>query len=158
MILGVGISLPMMATLLYSGPIGESDPLSRTHSSFLTLDDNPPSLHGEEQFHHRRHWDEYEDFFYSRRVRRFNRRRGRAAWRYFDPFFTNDIYYVINTPYWSRWNNWYTPRPRAYVQTNFWLGGVNFNVGVYSSGWNPWGYDPWVYNDPWVNAWSYSQP
>ncbi|MDP5172496.1 MAG: hypothetical protein NWR72_19795, partial [Bacteroidia bacterium] len=147
------------ASLSYSGPLSTVDPDAGL--SFSVTSSSLPSLAGLAQTHHGGgYWDEYDDFYFSRRIRRFHRRnRARVTWGYFDPFYTNDIYYVINTPYWNRWNNWYSPwRTRSVIQTNFWLGGVNFNVGVYSAGWNPWGYDPWVYANPWSFSAGFYQP
>ena len=160
MILGLGLSLPMMGKLSYAGPLGESGPFSRSLASSDLLTPDLDGVEGIDQMDHGDYWDEYyDDFYYSRRLRRFHGNRtgyASGSWGYFDPRFTNDIYYVINTPYWGRWNDWYRPRRRGFVQTNFFLGGVSFNVGVYSTGWNPWGYDPWVYNDPWVNTYVYN--
>lgn len=96
-----------------------------------------------------------DDFTFSRRIRRFNNRNSAYSWRYYDPFYANDLYYVMGTPAWNRWNNngwynWNSPRFGAF-------GGWNdpfFNP--YSSpyaGWgafnprfnrNPFAFDPWA--------------
>ncbi|MEM7375467.1 MAG: hypothetical protein AAF587_43130 [Bacteroidota bacterium] len=59
-----------------------------------------------------------DDFTFSRRVRRFNQS-NRDSWRYFDPYYSNDLYYVINSPSWNSWNsngwyNWNSPRFGSY--------------------------------------------
>jgi hypothetical protein len=104
---------------------------------------------------------EEDDFYFSRRIRRFNTP-GRVAWRYYDPFFTNDLYFVMNTPSWNRWygNGWYDwNRPRFGASIGF---GMNAGWGGGWGGWGPMGaYDPWGayapwqsfgYYNPWVNA------
>lgn len=40
-------------------------------------------------------FDYEDDFYYSRRIRRFHSTRSsRVSWSYYDPYFTNDVYYV----------------------------------------------------------------
>ena len=94
-----------------------------------------------------------DDFHYSRRLRRFHNNSSNS-WRYYDPFYSNDLYYVMGTPHWSRWNNngWYNwNRPRF---------GASFGWGspFYAS---PWGYgsmnnfgywNSFNYYNPWVNT------
>ncbi|RMG70044.1 MAG: hypothetical protein D6722_09210 [Bacteroidetes bacterium] len=110
--------------------------------------------------------DSYQDYYYgdddftfSRRIRRFNQSNG-ASWRYYDPYFSNDLYYVMGTPYWNRWNNmgwynWNRPRFGSMWAWNdpfmnpYRFGGMGFSMGMgagMSFGWNDpfWGYDPWV--------------
>ncbi len=96
-----------------------------------------------------------DDFAFSRRIRRFNQP-GINSWRYYDPYYTNDLYYVMGTQSWNSWygNGWYDwSRPR--------FGAPNYGFGsgwsfTYSTGYNPWGaYNPWQsYNsyNPFVNA------
>ena len=62
------------------------------------------------------YYDEYDDFRYSRRLRRFNSV-GVAGdgFGYYDPYYTNDVYYVIGSPLWDRW---YAPR-RVFVRGGF---------------------------------------
>ncbi len=103
--------------------------------------------------------DEYydeDDFYFSRRVRRFNSR-GDASWRYYDPFFTNDLYYVMGTPYWNTWNangwyNWNYPRFGATLGWNSFnpYGGFGFNDPYWANSFAPW--NSFNYYNPWVNA------
>ena len=98
-----------------------------------------------------RAYDE-DDFYYSRRLRRFDRANNNA-WRYYDPFFTNDLYFVMGTPYWNRWNNmgWYNwNRPRF---------GAGFSMAFGDPLWGPRAafVDPFAFNsfnyyNPWVNS------
>ncbi|HHG86090.1 MAG TPA: hypothetical protein ENJ82_15180, partial [Bacteroidetes bacterium] len=49
-----------------------------------------------------------DDYYYSRRVRRFNTR----GFNYYDPYFSYDPYYALGTPTWSSYRNtpwWYDP-------------------------------------------------
>lgn len=67
-----------------------------------------------------------DDFYYSRMIRRFDRP---CNWNYYDPYYSYDVYYNINTPYWGYYQN------------------------------RPWWYDPWYYNGPswtWTYGWGYS--
>ena len=103
------------------------------------------------------YWDEdYDDFRFSRRLRRFHRRNSvRNSWSYYDPFFTSDIYFVLGTPYWNRWNRWYDPfAPR--IVSRSWFGGLWTTTRVYTSGWNPYGYDPFCYDGGGFNDFGYS--
>ena len=105
------------------------------------------------------YYDEYydeDDFYFSRRVRRFDSR-GAAAWRYYDPFFTNDLYFVMGTPYWNSWNangwyNWNYPRFGATLGWNSFnpYGGFAFNDPFWANTWAPW--NSFNYYNPWVNA------
>lgn len=99
-----------------------------------------------------------DDFYYSRRVRRFNSPTpGNSNWRYYDPYYSNDLYYVIGTPSWNTWNNngWYDwNRPRFGASISF---GNSYGYGYNPyQGYNPWGaYNPWnaySYSNPWTNA------
>ncbi len=96
-----------------------------------------------------------DDFYYSRRLRRFSQTHNNA-WRYYDPFFTNDLYYVMGTPTWNRWNSfgWYDwNRPRF---------GAGFSFGFGNSLWATRSrfYDPFAFNrfnsfnyyNPWVSS------
>lgn len=93
-----------------------------------------------------------DDFVYSRRLRRFDQP-NYQSWRYYDPFFANDLYYVMGTPSWSRWNSlgWHSwNRPRF---------GTSFSLSFFNS---PFGFGPgfrsaWAWNsfnpyDPFINA------
>ncbi|MEZ4824676.1 MAG: hypothetical protein R3C61_00065 [Bacteroidia bacterium] len=93
-----------------------------------------------------------DDFYYSRRVRRFSQ--SSNAWRYYDPYYTNDLYYVMGSPAWNQWNNygWYDwNRPRF---------GASFSwgsPGFYSYSYNPYssfygGYGYYDYFNPWVSS------
>ena len=85
------------------------------------------------------YYDSYygdDDFFFSRRVRRFNNA-GAGSWRYYDPYFSNDMYFVMGTSSWNTWNN---------------AGWVNWNYPRFGAtyGWNTFGgpgfYDPFFAN------------
>lgn len=94
-----------------------------------------------------------DDFFFSRRIRRFNN--FNTGFRYFDPFFTNDLYFVIGTNSWNRWNNrgWYSwNNPRFGVS---WGYNPGWDPFFYRGFYNPYVYNPWNrvnYYNPWVNA------
>jgi len=89
-----------------------------------------------------------DDFHYSRRLRRFNQPHSNS-WRYYDPFFANDLYYVINTPAWNRWNNfgWYNwNRPR-------------FGTSIALGFGNPFmGFNSWNYFNPWARTFYGADP
>ncbi|MDX2285707.1 MAG: hypothetical protein NW241_16180 [Bacteroidia bacterium] len=102
-------------------------------------------------------YEDYDDdFYYSRRLRRFHApRQARRAWQYYDPYFTNDIYFVIGTPYWNRWADLYNPwryRTAAFSYSRFWWWGSFNTVQVHATGWNPWGYADVFYYDNWYDA------
>lgn len=93
-----------------------------------------------------------DDFYFSRRLRRFGT--NNSSWRYYDPFFSNDLYYVMGTPAWNRWNNmgWYSwMRPRFGASMNWRF----FNDPFYTGFHNVWGanyFDYYNYYNPWVNT------
>ena len=111
-------------------------------------------------------WDDYyndDDFYFSRRLRRFHTANARTyGWNYYDPYYVDDLYYVMGTPLWNRF---YAPRPigfnRGFFRTRsfFWGFGprvsLNFNFGW--GGWNSWAYDPFfcppVWNRPAALGW-----
>ncbi len=94
-----------------------------------------------------------DDFYYSRRIRRFNQP-NYNAWRYYDPFFTNDLYFVMNTPFWNRWNNrgWYSwTRPRFGASVAFSFGDPFIDPFYSPLGVNSFGYmNSLNYYNPWV--------
>jgi hypothetical protein len=108
---------------------------------------------------------EDDDFVFSRRLRRFDQP-ANQSFRYYDPFYSNDLYYVMGTPTWNRWYNqygwynWNNPRFAApyspfrpgmqfsmgYGQPGFGFDG--WNSGYYNGYYNPYvatyyGYDPY---------------
>ena len=109
------------------------------------------------------YWDDpyyYDDFIYSRRLRRFHPTAARSVvYSYYDPFFVNDVYYVVGTPYWNRWNNWYNPwafQPgNSVVVQRSWFFGLFTTTRVYSTGWNPWGF---AANPVWNAGWGWGGP
>ncbi|MEZ4829396.1 MAG: hypothetical protein R3C61_24395 [Bacteroidia bacterium] len=149
--------------------------LSVGNTSFETHTSTGGLTWGDDDYY----YDYDDDFYYSRRLRRFHSTRpARAGWSYYDPYFTNDIYFVIGTPYWNLWCSRYDPWQlrRRYAVSNTWSWGptiITTNV-VYSTGWNPWGYDPFFYDycaygggfynysyttyysRPWRSSWGYS--
>ena len=79
-----------------------------------------------------------DDYYYGRRIRRFNQR---SSWNYYDPYYSYDIYYSINTPIWvttysyDRW--WYDPYyycGPSYTWTYSW--GYSGYGGYYPYGWS----------------------
>lgn len=111
-----------------------------------------------------------DDFAFSRRLRRFNTS-GRSAWRYYDPFYSNDLYYVMNTPSWDPWmqNGWYDwnqPRFGSVVSfnwgvNNYWGGANNFFYPYSYNNWSSYNYyNPWVSTyysyDPWFGYSGYA--
>lgn len=94
-----------------------------------------------------------DDFHFSRRVRRFNNTN--TGFRYYDPYFTNDLYYVIGTPSWNQWNNrgWHNwNQPRFGVS---WGYNPGWSPTIYQGFYNPYAYNPWNtvnYYNPWVDS------
>ena len=93
-----------------------------------------------------------DDFYFSRRMRRFNQP-NYNSWRYFDPYFSNDLYYVMGTPVWDDWygnRGWYNwNRPRFGASFGFGFGNPFFNSfgNPYVRRWNSFNYyNPWVNN------------
>lgn len=97
--------------------------------------------------------DEYydeDDFYFSRKIRRFHQP-NYNSWRYFDPYFSNDLYFVMGTPAWGRWYNdfgWYDwTRPRFGASMSFTFGSPFYRgfANPYMSRWNTFNYyNPWV--------------
>ena len=97
-----------------------------------------------------------DDFHFSRRLRRFDQNAAAGNWRYYDPYFANDLYFVMGTPSWNRWynNGWYnwnSPRFAApfnpydpfAARFNTW-----YSYDLYGP-YNAWGS---FYTNPWVNT------
>ncbi|TAE61125.1 MAG: hypothetical protein EAZ89_00915 [Bacteroidetes bacterium] len=114
-----------------------------------------------------------DDFSFSRRVRRFEQS-NYGSWRYYDPYFSNDLYYVMGTPSWNTWNNngWYNWNAPRFGSWNSWNDPFNpynnwstwgnyYGGSIY--GYNPfvsayYGYTPgWGYGNNWggYNAFGY---
>ncbi len=96
-----------------------------------------------------------DDFYYSRRLRRFNQP-NYNSWRYYDPFFTNDLYYVINTPVWDSWYNrgWYSwTRPRFGASVAFGFGDPFLSPFASPFAFNRFGaFNSFNYYNPWVRS------
>ncbi len=93
-----------------------------------------------------------DDFYFSRRIRRFDQPNFQS-WRYFDPFFANDLYFVMGTPSWARWNSlgWYSwNRPR--FGTAFSLSFYNDPFFFSPRPFNTWAWNSFNYFDPFVSA------
>jgi hypothetical protein len=106
-----------------------------------------PSAWGDDPYYE----DYDDDFHYTRRLRRFHTQQARY-WGYYDPYFTNDVYFVIGTPYWYAWNNWYNPwsyRSQVVVRNSRRGGWIYTQTYVHTNGWNPWGYPVAVYYSDW---------
>ncbi|MEM9931309.1 MAG: hypothetical protein AAF840_15950 [Bacteroidota bacterium] len=98
-----------------------------------------------------------DDFHFSRRLRRFDQNAAAGNWRYYDPYFANDLYFVMGTPSWNRWYNnygwynWNSPRFAApfnpydpfAARFNTW-----YSYDLYGP-YNAWGS---FYTNPWVNT------
>ncbi|MFN0201852.1 MAG: hypothetical protein ACKVTZ_10040 [Bacteroidia bacterium] len=101
--------------------------------------------------------DREDDFQYSRRLRRFGSTASNSNWRYYDPFYANDAYYVMGTPSWNTWNNngWYDCNS-PWIGTPYGYGFNTFN-SPYWGGFNSWnnpymyGYGNMGYYNPWIN-------
>ncbi|MFK7924837.1 MAG: hypothetical protein AB8H47_22955 [Bacteroidia bacterium] len=111
------------------------------------------------------YWDEdYDEFRYSRRLRRFHSVSSvDVSWSYYDPYYTTDVYYVIGTSYWDDWNYAYNPWSNQsrrygsrYGNNRSWFGGGFSTTVVYTSGWNPWGYSPYYYYGGYNNCGFYN--
>lgn len=94
-----------------------------------------------------------DDFQYSRRLRRFSSTTTSSNWRYYDPYFSNDLYYAMGTPQWNTWNSYgwyncnspYLGSPYGYSGYNNYYnnwGGGSFYSPYYSMG----SYNPWMNN------------
>ncbi|MEM9721341.1 MAG: hypothetical protein AAGA10_18905, partial [Bacteroidota bacterium] len=151
--LGACTSTQQVATSEYDDVYYTSDDYTERTSpvrerSYAGRDDYGESRYYEDGY---RAYDE-DDFYYSRRLRRFNQPNFNS-WRYYDPFFTNDLYFVMGTPAWNRWNsfgwyNWNRPRFGAGV-------GLGFGSPLWArSAFNdPFvGFNSFNYYNPWVNS------
>lgn len=121
-----------------------------------------------------------DDFYYSRRLRRFDSP-ARNSWRYYDPFFANDLYFIMGTPSWSNWygNGWYNWNYPRFGSNWMYAGGFQpgfgmgmgfgdpfmnpwgWNTGFYNGFYNPWagayyGCAPWGFSPMGFNAWGYN--
>ncbi len=138
---------------------------SRTHL-FTHTPDRLRSSFAPQRLEHDPFYNGFDDFRFSRRLRRFYPvRTVPVGFGYYDPFFTNDIYYMINTPIWNRF---YAPRRvffddgfygctssyfvgygvgNVFFNAGFNIGNVFFNVGFGRRRFFPYRfYDPFFYN------------
>lgn len=101
---------------------------------------------------YRDYYYEDDDFTFSRRVRRFNQA-STGSWRYYDPYFSNDLYYVMGTPSWNTWygNGWYSWN-RPFFSSYWGASPFGFNNNAWGNSWgNSWGWNAGYYN-PWADA------
>ncbi|MEL6631568.1 MAG: hypothetical protein AAFQ83_08875 [Bacteroidota bacterium] len=98
-----------------------------------------------------------DDFFFSRRVRRFSQA-NTNSWRYYDPYFSNDLYFVMGT---NSWNNWYNAGWYDWNRPRF----GRFGYGRAPLAWDPFWNDPFYnpgfafdYYNPWVNTYYGGRP
>ena len=96
------------------------------------------------------YYDE-DDFYFSRRLRRFNQP-ATGNWRYYDPFYSNDLYFVLGTPAWNTWNsygwyNWNNPRFGAFSPYNSFAFGYDPFFRA-----NPFYRNSFNYYNPWVGS------
>jgi hypothetical protein len=112
--------------------------------------------------------DDYYDFQYASRMRRFYRPMNR--WGYFDPFYTNIFWYDPNPLFFgnSIYSTYAFWNPHSPWEWNSWGMGLGFNMGfgmspMFNSFYNPW---TWNFNHPWCgwgspwsfNPWVYHNP
>lgn len=127
-------------------PVAIAEPSRQPSSNRYDYDERRPV-----DSYYEEYYDD-DDFVYSRRLRRFHQPMGNS-FRYYDPFYTNDLYYVMGTPAWNRWYNqygWYSwNNPRFAAPFNpyrpTWGVGGAFNQSYF--GWNSWGasyYNPYI--------------
>ena len=99
-----------------------------------------------------------DDFYFSRRIRRFNQ--AGSNWRYYDPYFSNDLYYVINSPFYNRWNNygWYNWNYPRFGSSFSLAWGSPYSGFGYGAGFNRFNrWNAYNYYNPWVgNYYGYS--
>jgi len=90
--------------------------------------------------------DEYHDYTYSARVRRFGQQSG--SWNYYDPFHTNHYWYSQNPGNWGM--SIYSTYPwwaRPGMGHNFWMHNPHWGHA-----WNP-NFQPWNPMPGWHNPW-----
>ena len=91
-----------------------------------------------------------DDFQYSRRLRRFGANTSVSNWRYYDPYYSNDLYYAIGTPSWNTWNNygWYNcTSPYLGSPYGYWgydNPAYNWGNGFYNPYFSMGSYNPWM--------------
>jgi hypothetical protein len=116
--------------------------------------------------------DDYYDYSYSSRIRRFHNPNAVVASGYYDPWYTN-MYYFDNNPFnfgTSIYTTYpfYSPAYTTIIYTRPFGWGCSFGLGT-RWGWNPYGgwnngwygYDPfyawnnpWMWNSPFYNGWN----
>jgi hypothetical protein len=94
--------------------------------------------------------DDYHDYTYSARVRRFGQQSG--SWNYYDPFHTNHYWYSHNPGNWGMSiYNTYPWWARPGMGHNFWMHNPHWGHA-----WNP-NFHPWNpmpgWHNPWHNPW-----
>jgi hypothetical protein len=103
--------------------------------------------------------DQYaeDDYYYSRRLRRFNTR----GYNYYDPYFAYDPYYAIGTPTWAAYSNtpwWYDPyyyNGPSFSWTYNWGAPGNAFYSSYYAYNRPWWDRGWAgYNNGWGGGWN----
>ncbi len=147
---------------VYYSSSDETEPLQTTSYGDRDRQDNHSYDYSSRYSERREPVDSYaeayyddDDFHYSRRLRRFDQANA-GNWRYYDPYFSNDLYFVMGTPAWNRWNNrgWYSwNRPRFGAPFNpYDPFAANYSMwyrpGLYGA-YNTWGN---YYSNPWVNT------
>ncbi|MEM6768301.1 MAG: hypothetical protein AAF655_25410, partial [Bacteroidota bacterium] len=98
------------------------------------------------------YYDGFDDFRFSRRIRRFHGGGFGGGFGYYDPYFTNDVYFAIGTPLWNRW---YAPR-RVFLGGGFVTRSFFFGLGVGSPFYDAWDWCPgWYGFGNWYNPWRF---
>lgn len=107
-------------------------------------------------------YDDYYDYEYAARLRRFHEPTQGAG--YYDNYYTNTYYYNQNPMYYgtSVYNSYSFWGPSAYAYNYcpssyfYYNSGWGWGTGM-NYGYNPYGYNPYGYYDPWMNqGWGYS--
>ena len=116
--------------------------------------------------------DDYYDYSYSSRIRRFHSPNAMVAGGYYDPWYTNMYYYDYNpnnfgTSIYTTYS-FYSPSYTTIMYSRPFGWGCSFGYGT-RWGWNPYGgwnngwygYDPfyawnnpWMWNSPYYNGWN----
>jgi hypothetical protein len=97
-----------------------------------------------------------DDYFYSRRVRRFTSN----SWSYYDPYYAYDPYFALNTPTWNVYRNdpwWYDPyfyNGPSFTWGSSWGGFPGYAYSPFQNSWNdPWFRPTYGWGNSWGNGW-----
>ncbi|MCE2773178.1 MAG: hypothetical protein LW750_07040 [Bacteroidetes bacterium] len=119
------------------------------------------SSQGSDYYNEEFDYDDYYDYEYAARIRRFN---NPMSGNYYDNYYTNAYYYNNNPMYYgtSVYNSYGFWGPSSYMYYNCPQSYMYWNNGWgWGTGWghphNMWGWnDPWMYNGWGYNGWGYN--